>query len=266
MVGLTGFVVAFGVLVVQMATETLSPRFMRLWYRDGLQKAVLGMFVGTLTFSLALLRGVGPDTVPDAGVTLAALAVTVSVVLFLVYLDRFVHNLRPVAVAWGVAAAGARVFRAGEPGARDEPPDAPSGPPALTVRVADAGVIQAIDHAGLVATATRHDCLIVSPHAIGDLVPHGEVLIEVHGAGTLPEAGRCGEWPRSARSARSSRTPRSPCGSSSTSRSGRCRPRSTTRRRRSRCWARSRICCCASARAISRAGARCATPAGTPAC
>ena len=34
MVGLTGFVVAFGVLVVQMATQTLSPRFMRLWYRD----------------------------------------------------------------------------------------------------------------------------------------------------------------------------------------------------------------------------------------
>ena len=158
MVGLTGFVVAFGVLVVQMATETLSPRFLRLWYRDGLQKAVLGMFVGTLTFSLALLRGVGPDTVPDAGVTLAALAVTVSVVLFLVYLDRFVHNLRPVAVAWGVAAAGARVFRAGEPGAHDEPHDGPSSAPALTVRVADAGVIQAIDRAGLVATATRHDC------------------------------------------------------------------------------------------------------------
>ena len=56
MVGLTGFVVAFGVLVVQMATQTLSPRFMRLWYRDPLQKAVLGMFVGTLTYALALLR------------------------------------------------------------------------------------------------------------------------------------------------------------------------------------------------------------------
>ena len=60
MVGLTGFVVAFGVLVVQMATQTLSPRFMRLWYRDGLQKAVLGTFVGTLTFALALLRARRP--------------------------------------------------------------------------------------------------------------------------------------------------------------------------------------------------------------
>ena len=62
MVGLTGFVVAFGVLVVQMATQTLSPRFMRLWYRDALQKAVLGTFVGTLTFALALLRARRPAT------------------------------------------------------------------------------------------------------------------------------------------------------------------------------------------------------------
>src|SRR4051812_26139428 len=69
MVGLTGFVVAFGVLVVQMATQTLSPRFMRLWYRDGLQKAVLGTFVGTLTYALALLRAVGPESVPNIGVT-----------------------------------------------------------------------------------------------------------------------------------------------------------------------------------------------------
>src|SRR3954447_10969368 len=76
MVGLTGFVVAFGVLIVQLATQALSPRFMRLWYRDNVQKAVMGTFVGTLTFALALLRRVGPSTVPEIGVTLAALAVT----------------------------------------------------------------------------------------------------------------------------------------------------------------------------------------------
>ena len=226
MVGLTGFVVAFGVLVVQMATQTLSPRFMRLWYRDGLQKALLGTFVGTLTYALALLRDVGPESVPDIGVTLAALAVTVSVVLFLVYLDRFVHSLRPVAVAWAVADAGARVFHAGEPGAHDELSDRPDGVPALTVCIATAGVIQAIDRAGLIATATRHDCLIVFPHAIGDLVPHGGVLLEVSRGrrGSRTPTG-CAGWSRSARSARSSRTRRSRCGSSSTSRSARSHPR-----------------------------------------
>lgn len=56
MVGLIGFVVTIGVLVVQMATGTLSPRFMRLWYRDRLQKFVLAAFTATFTFSFALLR------------------------------------------------------------------------------------------------------------------------------------------------------------------------------------------------------------------
>ena len=47
MVGLVGLVVTVGVLVVQMATGTLSPRFMRLWYRDRLQKLVLAAFTAT---------------------------------------------------------------------------------------------------------------------------------------------------------------------------------------------------------------------------
>ncbi|MDA0160415.1 DUF2254 domain-containing protein [Solirubrobacter ginsenosidimutans] len=189
MVGLTGFVVAFGVLIVQMATQTLSPRFMRLWFRDGLQKTVLGTFVGTLTFALALLRRVGPDTVPDIGVTIAGIAVTVSVVLFLVYLDRFIHRLRPVAVGWIVARAGARVFQEMQPtGPHSELGDArPEGPPSLEVHSGAAGAIQAIDRRGLLETATRHDCVLELAHAVGDIVPHGSVLLRVFGA-TPPDA------------------------------------------------------------------------------
>ncbi len=188
MVGLTGFVVAFGVLVVQMATQTLSPRFMRLWYRDGLQKAVLGTFVGTLTFALALLRRVGPGTVPDIGVTLSGVAVAASVVLFLVYLDRFIHRLRPVAVAWIVADAGAQVFNAMQPSAPETPlPNVHAGAtPSLEVRSGGAGAIQAIDKDGLLATAIRHDCLLVFPHAVGDIVPHGDVVLQAYGPAPPP--------------------------------------------------------------------------------
>jgi len=193
MVGLTGFVVAFGVLIVQMATQTLSPRFMRLWYRDGLQKAVLGTFVGTLTFALAMLRAVEPDSVPDIGVTIAGLMVTVSVVLFLVYLDRFVHSLRPVAVAWLVADSGARVFA--ETPAHPAPAHVdgtalPVGDPSLVVLSGSAGAIQAIDCEGLLATAIRHDCLLVLPHAVGDIVPHRSELLHVYGTGEPPPAER----------------------------------------------------------------------------
>jgi uncharacterized membrane protein len=37
MVALLGFVVTIGILVIQQATATLSPRFTRLWHRDRLQ-------------------------------------------------------------------------------------------------------------------------------------------------------------------------------------------------------------------------------------
>src|SRR6195952_2528685 len=56
MVALLGFVVTVSVLVVQQATGTLSPRYMRLWYRDRLQKVVLPSFAGTFTYAFSLLR------------------------------------------------------------------------------------------------------------------------------------------------------------------------------------------------------------------
>ena len=70
-VGLTGFVVTVSVLIVQMATGTFSARYLRLFYRDRVLKAVLAVLVGTTTFSFGLLRRVEEDSVPDFGVTLA---------------------------------------------------------------------------------------------------------------------------------------------------------------------------------------------------
>ena len=245
MVGLTGFVVAFGVLIVQMATQTLSPRFMRLWYRDGLQKAVLGTFVGTLTFSLALLRGVERDSVPDIGVTIAGLMVTVSVVLFLVYLDRFVHSLAP-SPSPGSSPIPARAS------SRDAGAPAPAhvDGPALAGRRAVAGGAQRIGRGdpgdrprGLLATAIRHDCLLVLPHAVGDIVPHGSELLQVYGSRrparrkparmlALGEERTIEQDPAFALRILVDIAIRA------------LSPPSTTPRRPARCSARSRTCCC----------------------
>ncbi len=113
MVALLGFVVTIGVLVVQQATGTLSPRYMRLWYRDRLQKAVLATFAGTITFAFSLLRRINDDFVPDIGVTVAGIVMAASLGLLLIYLNRFTHNLRPVAVAAIVARPGRRSSPAG---------------------------------------------------------------------------------------------------------------------------------------------------------
>jgi len=81
---------------------------MRLWYRDRLQKGVLAPLAGT--FAFGLLRRIEDDFVPDIGVTLAGVAVAASLGLLLIYLDRFTHRLRPVAVAALVRQAGLDVL------------------------------------------------------------------------------------------------------------------------------------------------------------
>ena len=192
MVGLLGLVVTIGVLVVQMATGTLSPRFMRLWYRDRLQKLVLASFTATFVFSYALLRRVGTGTVPDLGVTIAGIAVTLDLILLLLYLDRFVHTLRPVAVAAAMARAGLRVIGRTERATAESPAvrrPAPTAEPDLRVRSRGSGAIQAVHVHGLLRYATTHDLVCVLRHAVGDFVTQGGVLADVYGP-VPPDAAR----------------------------------------------------------------------------
>ncbi|MEU8675438.1 DUF2254 domain-containing protein [Streptomyces sp. NPDC048560] len=194
MVALLGFVVTIGVLVVQQATGTLSPRYMRLWYRDRLQKAVLATFTGTFAFAFSLLRSIESGSVPDLGVTLAGAAVGISLVLLLIYLNRFTHSLRPVAIAELVALMGEDVVTAGAAGIRDAAPrgeqDVASGAPVMRISTPRGGAIQAFNVAGLVAEAARHDCVFVVTRLIGDFVTPGTVLVEVHGGTSRPDPDR----------------------------------------------------------------------------
>jgi uncharacterized membrane protein len=199
-IGLLGFVVTISVLVVQMATGTLSPRFMRLWYRDRAQKIVLAALTGTFTFSYGLLRRIEQDDVPNLGVTVAGVAIGGSVLLLLIYLEHFAHGLRPVAVAAAVAAAGRGVVTtissgrpgqkgAAEPGAAElgaAEPVLPAGRPLLIVHSRRRGAVQAVDDRGLVDAAVRDDCLIVLTCGVGDFVPSGTVVAEIYGPGRAP--------------------------------------------------------------------------------
>ena len=158
---------------------------MRLWYRDPLQKVVLATFAGTFTYSFALFRRIDTNFVPDLGVTIAGIAVAVSLILLLVYLNRFTHALRPVAVAAVVEQAGERVFDQWQQIlARQKVNsdhiasefDATAAPPVLFEQ---AGAIQAIHLSGLVATAAEHDCLTILSRTAGDFVAPGDVFVEI---------------------------------------------------------------------------------------
>jgi uncharacterized membrane protein len=193
-VSLTGFVVTVTVLGVQQATGIFSPRYMRVWYRDGRLKLVLAELVGTLIFSISVIRRIQPDAVPDISVSMAGLGVSVGLLLFLLYFDRFLHRMRPVAVAALLAIQGRDAFEDWmEEAVR---PDialvavgawTPATAPTFVLRAARSGTIQAVDTDGLAAFARRYRCLIVFRHAVGDFVPVGAAILELHGP-TLPLA------------------------------------------------------------------------------
>lgn len=193
MIALLGFVVTIGVLVIQQATGTLSPRYMRLWYRDRLQKAVLGTFTGTFAFAYTLLRSIETDSVPNLGVTMAGIAVSASLLLLLIYLNRFTHNLRPVAIADIVGRSGEQVVHHAAAHLRSaaaldkEPPTTGS---VTRVRSERGGVVQALNAVGMVSLASRHDCVFVLVASVGDFVPPGGTVVEVHGAASPPDPHR----------------------------------------------------------------------------
>jgi uncharacterized membrane protein len=185
---LIGFVVTVTVLVVQMATGTFSARYMRLWYRDRMLKATLSLLIGTLAYSFQLLRRVTSSFVPDLGVTVAGTLLLASLLIFMLYLERVLHRMRPVAVASLVAKAGRTAFEAVVLAAAS--PDAPDlvhgrydpgEEPAARVVIRFAGSVQAIDETGLVRWARKHRCLLVLPHVVGDFLPAGATVIEVYG-------------------------------------------------------------------------------------
>ena len=189
---LTGFVVTVTVLLVQMATGTFSARILRLWYRDPLLKVTLAVLVGTLTFSFSVLRRIEDDSVPDLGVTLSGLAVSLCLLVFIVFFDRSIRRLRPVSVAADVARAARSMFAqtvrlADRPDIRWDY-DATRADPTLVVRASSGGAIQAVDPDGLVRWAREHGAELVLPHPLGDFVQTGEVLVLVYGGEPGPRA------------------------------------------------------------------------------
>jgi uncharacterized membrane protein len=194
-VGLVGFVVTVSVLIVQMSTNTFSARYMRIFYRDRAFKAVLAVLIGAFTFSYTLMRHVEEDDVPNLGVTFAGALLGLGILLFVVFLDRAIHRLRPVAVATLVAQAGRKALSEvlAEAARPDAPavvpaPYSPPGDPVRVVRLLRGGAIQAIDFRGLGRWAHENESLVVLRHPIGDFVPAGAVLMQLYGRDPGPES------------------------------------------------------------------------------
>ncbi len=108
MLTFTGLVFTVTMLVLQLASNQLSPRVMRTFLRDRGNQIVLGVFIATYLFALLILRRISDGIesepfVPALSVWLAVLSVVVSIGLFIYYIHHMTQAIRPVSVMASVA-------------------------------------------------------------------------------------------------------------------------------------------------------------------
>ena len=190
MITFTGLVFSITIVALQLASGQFSPRVMRTFLRDNTSKIALATFVATFSYALTVLRATRADDVPGISVNVAIVLIFASVAVFIHYIDHTAHAIRAAAIIDAVAvetrASIERVY----------PADAV--PVTAVAQLVDApivvangrgpGVVTGFDGGLIVERAARAGGVVVLRAGVGDFVPAGAPLLELHG--TDPEACR----------------------------------------------------------------------------
>ena len=196
MITFTGFVFSILLLAVQFGSSQFSPRMLRRFLRDPTTKASLGMFMATFIYALLVLRTIepvdDPEFIPDFSVSISIIMLLISMFMFLRLISQTTQGLRVAAVVKTVGDEGAKAIigiygESATEGGELPPSPLPAGPDSdrLVTYQQDPGILQSIDHKGLVELATEADVVIELATSIGDLVVAGGPLFRIHGEGTI---------------------------------------------------------------------------------
>ena len=196
MMALTGIVFSLVFVALQFGTSSYGPRLGDELGSQRFLSHALGVFSGTFLYSSFAIRSVdmeGFSGIPLPAVVIAFLWLAASVVM-LVLLVPMLQGLAMASVLdrlGRVAMADTRTLfprLAGRDPHRPAPPP-PSGTPTQTLlHQGPVRYLVALDEKALVRLASRHSTIVRVPHALGDPVFPGEVLVEVLGGSSpIPE-------------------------------------------------------------------------------
>ena len=182
MITFTGLVFSITIVALQLASGQYSPRVMRTFLRDRTSKVALATFVATFSFALTVLRATRADDVPGISVTLSLVLVFASVGVFIHYINHTAHGIRATAIIDSVAEEGRACIE------RNYPPEAPDHDPPVSIPAGEPrivpsprpGVLTGFDRERIVAEAAEADAVVVLRAGVGDFVPGGAPLLEVH--------------------------------------------------------------------------------------
>ena len=189
MITVTGVVFSITIVALQLASSQFSPRVLRTFTSDRGNKLVLGVFIGTFTYCLLVLRTVreaptdGSAFVPAASVTVAIGLALVCIGFLIYYINHAAHSIRASVVIDRAAADTLDLIdklypaETGQPAAKQAGP--PPGGPARLVRAERGGYLQAVDAEALFRLAERRALTIQPEPLIGEYVLPGATLASV---------------------------------------------------------------------------------------
>lgn len=187
---LTALVLTIVSVVLQLATQSLSPRAVRTFLQDPKSHVTLGLFVLTFVYVLVVLQQLGrirdveQDLVVSVSVTTAFVLAVASIQMFIVYADHIIHQARVTSVIERVgddtlAMIDDQYPRSGVTG--EVTGKIPDRDPDLVVHAPRKGHILEIDVAALLEAVAERDVVVAMIPAIGDFIPSDGRLFELYG-------------------------------------------------------------------------------------
>jgi uncharacterized membrane protein len=183
MVSLTALVLTITMVVVQLAMGQFSPRIVQRILRDKPSQLAIGLFVATFVHSILAIRevtneGDGSGKVPGIAVVTAFVLVIASIAVLVIYVHHIGQALRVSALIELVGKETRKLLE------RQYPEEAPSPVPdsgsPRVVKARESGVITMVGYDELVAEAARVGCVLEFLPALGEFVPAGAPLFQVH--------------------------------------------------------------------------------------
>jgi uncharacterized membrane protein len=168
-------------VVVQLAMGQFSPRIVAALLSDRFSQLAIGLFGATFVVAVLTLREIrGSDTgtVPGLSVVLSHLLMVASLVTLILFVHHSGQTMRATGLIDLVGDRTRDLIGSSFPPA-PLPATGPNADPDV-IRAREPGNVVRVDRAGLVAAASRADCVLELVPVVGDFVPGGAPLFRVH--------------------------------------------------------------------------------------
>ncbi|MHB1133114.1 MAG: DUF2254 domain-containing protein [Chloroflexota bacterium] len=201
LITVTGVVFSVTVVALQLASSQFTPRVLRNFMGDTSNQVVLGVFIGTFTYALLVLRSVrsaadnGATFVPALSVTVAIGLALVSVGFLIYFIDHTARSIQATDIIEQTTrqalAAVDRLF----PNPAGESAEAFLATTLLTgqqseVTTDDSGYVQSIDLAALCKQSQKARVFVEVLPSVGDYVLPGATIAVAWPSGNVQEEVR----------------------------------------------------------------------------